>query len=780
MQHRRSLLLALALGLPGYGWLLLAPSFGPEWLRETVLVPLLLALPVWALTRVRDESPEVRPWLVPLTTGMAMFPLGHLVDALGDLTGLGGRGYAGFVGDVLVLVGYPFLLLGLLAALAVHVRGLRLTVCLDGLTGALAGAAVTTLAIAPLLPAIGDGSWTQVPLLAFPFLDALLVATVLGALALVGVAHGRQFGLWAAALIVLAAAHLVQVERFASGAPAPAWSDALVVLSLAMLSVGALGHGAQRPDRLAGARALGVPALSSVAAVAVLPVAPDWDVTPLPTLLALATLTLAAARFVRAFLQLRELAVVKEMALTDELTGIPNRRALYLHLDTMLALADDDADLEPGGDGTFAVALIDLDHFKEVNDTLGHETGDALLKGVVARFSACLEELETPYLFARLGGDEFAVVLHEATSRNAALVVGEALQESLIEPLKLPDTELHAHASIGLAVAPKHGRTRSEILFAADAAMYAAKTSGDAVRFHQPSRDEKTQQLELSEELHRALDRRELVVQYQPIESATGQLVAVEALVRWDHPERGLLLPAEFLPAAERYRLTNAIAQRVLEIGLGDVERWRANGVSVSLSVNLSPCDLRDEAIVNLVAEALLGRDVPASVLTLDIGEAALAEDPERVTGVIRALRGLGVKLALDDYGTGGTGLALLHELPFHALKLDGRFARDAAVDARATGVAKSTIDLAHALGMRIVAEGVEDRRAAELLRELGCDELQGWDVGRPGAATEVEERMTRSTGGKHRLAVPEQAPRFPATPTPEQPPQEPSPLRRP
>ena len=726
MQHRRSLLLALALGLPGYGWLLLAPSFGPEWLRETVLVPLLLALPVWALTRVRDESPEVRPWLVPLTTGMAMFPLGHLVDALGDLTGLGGRGYAGFVGDVLVLVGYPFLLLGLLAALAVHVRGLRLTVCLDGLTGALAGAAVTTLAIAPLLPAIGDGSWTQVPLLAFPFLDALLVATVLGALALVGVAHGRQFGLWAAALIVLAAAHLVQVERFASGAPAPAWSDALVVLSLAMLSVGALGHGAQRPDRLAGARALGVPALSSVAAVAVLPVAPDWDVTPLPTLLALATLTLAAARFVRAFLQLRELAVVKEMALTDELTGIPNRRALYLHLDTMLALADDDADLEPGGDGTFAV------------------------------------------------------VLHEATSRNAALVVGEALQESLIEPLKLPDTELHAHASIGLAVAPKHGRTRSEILFAADAAMYAAKTSGDAVRFHQPSRDEKTQQLELSEELHRALDRRELVVQYQPIESATGQLVAVEALVRWDHPERGLLLPAEFLPAAERYRLTNAIAQRVLEIGLGDVERWRANGVSVSLSVNLSPCDLRDEAIVNLVAEALLGRDVPASALTLDIGEAALAEDPERVTGVIRALRGLGVKLALDDYGTGGTGLALLHELPFHALKLDGRFARDAAVDARATGVAKSTIDLAHALGMRIVAEGVEDRRAAELLRELGCDELQGWYVGRPGAATEVEERMTRSTGGKHRLAVPEQAPRFPATPTPEQPPQEPSPLRRP
>jgi diguanylate cyclase (GGDEF)-like protein len=765
VQQKRSLLLALALGVPGYGWLLVAPSAGPSWLRDAVLTTLLLALPVWVLTRVRDESTAVRPWLVPLTTGLAMFPLGHLVGTAGSLLGLGERGFAGFVGDVLVLVGYPFLLLGLLAALAVHVRGLRLTVCLDGLTGALAGAAVATLAIAPLLPAIGDGTWAQVPLLAFPFLDAALVAASLGALALVGLAHGRQFGLWAGALVALAAAHLVQVERFASGAAVPTWSHALVGLALALLSIGALGHGAQRPDRLAGSRALGVPALSSVAAVAVLPVAPDWQVTPLPTLLALATLVCAAARFVRAFLQLRELAAVKEMALTDELTGIPNRRALYLHLDTMLALADDDAELKPGDDGTFAVALIDLDHFKEVNDTLGHATGDALLKGVVARFSAKLEELETPYLFARLGGDEFAVVLHEATSRNAALVVGEALQESLAEPLKLPDAELHAHASIGLAVAPRHGRTRSEILFAADAAMYAAKTSGDAVRFHAPSHDEKTQQLGLSEELHRALDRRELVVEYLPVESAEGHLVGVEALVRWDHPERGLLLPADFLPAAERYRLTNAIAQRVLEIALGDLERWRAHGVTVSLTVNLSPSDLRDEAIVNLVAEALLGNDVPASALTLDIPEAALAEDPDRVTGVIRSLKGLGVRLALDDYGTGGTGLARLHELPFHALKLDGRFARDTAVDARSTGVVKSAIDLAHALGMRIVAEGVEDRRAAERLRELGCDELQGWHVGRPAAATEVEARMSRSSGGKHRLPVPEQSTRLPEQP---------------
>ena len=524
MKITRSLLLALVLGMPGYAWLLLAPTSLPSWVRDGLVVTVLLALPVVALRQVRDDASGVRPWLLPLTAGMSLFPLGHAVGVAASYVA---PGPAALLGDAVTLAGYPFLLAGLLAALAQHVRGLRMTVCLDGVSGALAGAAVATLAIAPVLTGFDGRSWAHAVVVAFPLLDAVLVAAALGALALVSVQHGRQFGLWALGLLVLTVAHTLQGHRLAvgdAGGVGAVTGDAatalLVVPALALLAVGALGHGAMTPSRVPGPRSLGVPAAASVASVLVLAAAPPWQVSAAPSALALGALSVCAARFVRAFLQLRELAVVREMALTDELTGIANRRALYVHLDALLALAgsdDPDRATDPDEGGAFAVALIDLDHFKEVNDTLGHATGDALLKGVVGRFAAALEELDTPHLFARLGGDEFAVVLHEATTRNAALIVGQALQESLAEPLHLPDADLHANASIGLAVAPLHGRTRSDILFAADAAMYAAKTSGDAVRFHVPSRDEKTQQLTLAEDLHRALDRRELCVEYQPV-----------------------------------------------------------------------------------------------------------------------------------------------------------------------------------------------------------------------------------------------------------------------
>ena len=764
MKITRSLLLALVLGMPGYAWLLLAPTSLPSWVRDGLVVTVLLALPVVALRQVRDDASGVRPWLLPLTAGMSLFPLGHVVGVAASYVA---PGPAALLGDAVTLAGYPFLLAGLLAALAQHVRGLRMTVCLDGVSGALAGAAVATLAIAPVLTGFDGRSWAHAVVVAFPLLDAVLVAAALGALALVSVQHGRQFGLWALGLLVLTVAHTLQGHRLAVGDTAgggavsgDAATALLVVPALALLAVGALGHGAMTPSRVPGPRSLGVPAAASVASVLVLAAAPPWQVSAAPSALALGALSVCAARFVRAFLQLRELAVVREMALTDELTGIANRRALYVHLDALLALGDAEPGDRPDDTGAFAVALIDLDHFKEVNDTLGHATGDALLKGVVGRFAAALEELDTPHLFARLGGDEFAVVLHEATTRNAALIVGQALQESLAEPLHLPDADLHANASIGLAVAPLHGRTRSDILFAADAAMYAAKTSGDAVRFHVPSRDEKTQQLTLAEDLHRALDRRELCVEYQPVVTTDDEMVAVEALVRWDHPERGLLLPGEFLPAADRYRLTGAIARRVLDVALGDLSRWHASGVRLGLTVNLSAADLRDESVVNVVAEALLEHRLPADVLTLDISETALGPDNERSAGVVLALHELGVHLALDDYGTGGTSLAQLHELPFGTVKLDGRFARDTAVDGRSEGVVRATVDLAHALGLRIVAEGVEDRRAFDRLRALGCDLVQGWYTGRPGAATDVEGRMAQPTGGKHRLPVPEQQPR--------------------
>jgi EAL domain-containing protein (putative c-di-GMP-specific phosphodiesterase class I) len=247
-------------------------------------------------------------------------------------------------------------------------------------------------------------------------------------------------------------------------------------------------------------------------------------------------------------------------------------------------------------------------------------------------------------------------------------------------------------------------------------------------------------------------------VEYQPIVTREDGLAGVEALVRWDHPDRGMLLPGEFLPAAERYRLTGAVAQRVLDVALADLSRWHSSGATFGVTVNLSAADLRDDSIVAVVAEALLAHQLPADRLTLDISENALGGDATRVIEVVRALHELGVHLALDDYGTGGTSLTQLHELPFGTIKLGGRFARDAAVDARATGVVRAIVDLAHALGRTIVAEGVEDRRALLRLREVGCDGVQGRYVGAPGPATDIDTRIAPPRG-RHRLTFPTQQP---------------------
>ncbi len=723
-------------------------------------------------------------WAVPMAAAAVLVPAAHVLGARAG--GPWGTSASATSAEAVLAAGYLLLLVAHLSALTPQLRTLRLDAVLDGAACALAGAAVTAVPLLVDLAGTGNGAADPTTRLR-AVLAVCLVAGACGAAGAAGRAGADRFGTWALSALVLVAADGVHSHTAPGGLSASVATAAALVL----LALGAWRKPASsRP--LPGARTLALPAGAAFVGVLLLAVAPVWHAAGWPSVLALAALSAVALRLVRSFLQLRELAVVREQALTDELTGVPNRRALYLHLDALLELGSaDEASSEgaqggeprdvkagdtsrPAGgpvrDGEFAVALVDLDHFKEVNDTLGHAVGDALLQGVVGRFVVALEELETPYLLARLGGDEFAVVLHEATSRNAALIVGEALVEALTEPLRLPGADLHASASVGLAVAPLHGRTRTEILFAADAAMYAAKTSGDSVRFHAPHRDEKAQQLTLAEQLHRALDRHEILVDYQPVVTAGGgRLVGVEALVRWEHPERGRLLPADFLPAAERYRVTGDITTRVLDLALGDLARWRQLDEQATVSVNVSAGDLRDDSVVDVLAAALLHHDVPAEAVTIDVPEPALADDPERVAAVLRALHDLGVRLALDDYGLGGTGVEQLRSLPFDVVKLDGRFVRDVAVDAGSTALVKALVDLVHAVGRSVLAEGVEDSRAAGRLAEIGCDLLQGWHVGRPCEATTVETLLTRPAGGRDRL-VPAQPPRPVEPPVPVQP----------
>jgi len=293
--------------------------------------------------------------------------------------------------------------------------------------------------------------------------------------------------------------------------------------------------------------------------------------------------------------------------------------------------------------------------------------------------------------------------------------------------VELDEAVLHAQASIGLALAPKHGENRGDLLFAADTAMYAAKTSGSSVVLHSPDTvGDRRQRLEVAEDLFKAIERRELTVAYQPIRTPDRTLVGAEALVRWDHPVRRWIDPEDLLMVAERYRITRAIAERVLDVSLADLSRWRIAGVPMTMSVNISASDLRDDAIVDLVAQSLLEHHLTPEVLTIEITESAMMHDPEKSFAVMRALDELGVNLSVDDYGTGYSSLQYLLELPIDEIKLSRTFVAGLAHEERARAIIASTIDLTHALGVRMVAEGVEDAQTLIALQEMGCDRVQG------------------------------------------------------
>ncbi|MBA2465313.1 MAG: EAL domain-containing protein, partial [Nocardioidaceae bacterium] len=637
----------------------------------------------------------------------------------------------------------------------------RLVVALDGVTGTLAGAAFASWAISPLISYVGSGSLQTTALLVSALVNAVLVSAALGAVGLVTADRRRPFVIMALGVAVFAVADIsriyqVALDRFVLGS----WLDTLGALGLALFAYGATTRRDLAENQVPGVGALGVSIVASVLAVVVLAASPSWGVAPVPTTLALLTLTGCAARILLVLWELRELAVIREQALTDELTGVANRRALYRHLDELLSTSAQDSIGPDDGDGRirpFALAFLDLDHFKEVNDTFGHNAGDALLCAVVTRFSAALDELATPHLLARLGGDEFAVVLHDADSRNATLMAGTALHDSLRKPISLDEAVLHAQVSIGLALAPEHGDNRGDLLSAADRAMYAAKTSGSSVVMHSPAvvRDRR-QCLETAEDLFTAIERRELTVEYQPIRTPDRTLVGAEALVRWDHPQRGRVHPDDFLVAAERYRITHAIAEWVLEVALSDLSRWRIAGVPITMSVNISASDLRDESIVALVAQSLLEHHLSPDVLTIEVTESALMHDPERSFAMVRALDELGVNLSVDDYGTGFTSLEHLLDLPLDEIKLARTLVAGVANEARSRAIVAATIDLTHALGLQMVAEGVENEQTLTALRGMGCDLVQGYHVGRPMPATEFIALLARPTSGRHRL--PEQA----------------------
>ena len=414
----------------------------------------------------------------------------------------------------------------------------------------------------------------------------------------------------------------------------------------------------------------------------------------------------------------------------DPLTSLANRMLFRQQVIEALAVV--------GKSGAHvAVMLIDLDRFKEVNDTLGHHIGDVLLQQIGPRLEGVLRAGDT---VARLGGDEFAVLVHEVPDEAAAMEVADRMLEALEQPFSLPDVVVDVDASIGIAIGPEHGTDVDQLLQRADVAMYLAKESRSGYQVYAFERDPYSpKRLTLLHEMRQALELEQFVCYYQPkADLATGAIVGVEALIRWQHPEHGLLAPDMFVPIAERSGLSRPMTLYVLEHSLGQLRKWHDQGCRIGMAVNLTLRNLHDPAFPLDVRRLLERFDIPPRFLQLEITENIVMADPVRVLGVLKGLRDLGCQLALDDFGTGYSSLQHLKKLPVNELKIDKSFVMNMASDDSDAVIVKSTIDLARNLRLRTVAEGVEDLAAWDVLAGMGCEVAQGFYLSRPVPAAEL------------------------------------------
>jgi diguanylate cyclase (GGDEF)-like protein len=465
-------------------------------------------------------------------------------------------------------------------------------------------------------------------------------------------------------------------------------------------------------------------------ALAVIVVGTYTDVPRVAVWLAVASLLVTTARTAQAFRAVRALPETRRQARTDELTGLTNRRAFFDAIRRQLTRHPN----RPA-----AVLMLDLDRFKELNDTLGHAAGDRLLAELGPRLAAALRPADT---LARLGGDEFAVLCPSASAAGAR-GVARRLQDALERPFALGDLEVHVDASIGIAAYPEDGQTGEELLQRADVAMYQAKGDGTDVERYDPARDEHSRdRLELVGELRTALERREgLELHFQPQACLrTERILAVEALVRWRHPTRGLLAPAAFLPVAEGAGLMRRLGREVLRTAIAQAAAWQRAGVGVPVAVNLSTADLVDGALPTEIAQLLDGERLDGSWLKLEITENTVMTQPEHVTATLQELRTLGCRVSLDDFGTGHASLEHLARLPVDELKIDRSFVSGLdRSDTVGAAIVRALALLGHDLGVSVVAEGVETPRAWGQLVAAGCSAAQGYLLSRPLPADELE-----------------------------------------
>jgi diguanylate cyclase (GGDEF)-like protein len=420
-------------------------------------------------------------------------------------------------------------------------------------------------------------------------------------------------------------------------------------------------------------------------------------------------------------------------AVHDALTDLPNRVLFRARVEQALSRAQHTGD-------SIVVMVLDLNGFKEVNDTLGHGRGDDLLRAIADRLRRALRGAD---LVARLGGDEFGVLLTTPSPGGIQpSVLAERISEALETPFQLGDLWVNSGTSIGIAVSPQDGTSAERLLQRADVAMYLAKAANTGFERYDPDRDpNRPDNLRLLQDLRAGIERGELVLHYQPKLSLTdGRVTGTEALARWQHPDRGLLMPGQFIELAERSELLRAVTLCVVRQAARQMNQWRAAGLDLPVAVNLSPRSLLDVTLPADIAAILAEEGLPPELLEVEVTESCLISDPDRTAEVLGRLNATGVRISIDDFGTGYSSLALLKRLPVDAIKIDASFVRNLAQGTDDMAIVESTVRLASGLGITCVAEGVEDGGALDLLTDYGCDEAQGYHLCRPLPPAEVFE----------------------------------------
>jgi diguanylate cyclase (GGDEF)-like protein len=513
------------------------------------------------------------------------------------------------------------------------------------------------------------------------------------------------------------------------------------VVALAVNFLGVAGYHCylERGSLLQKARDLVLPVLPAELFSAVLTVAATYFVVKTGTLgiVALLAVLVIFQYLVGELLKSQERA--KELhrkATTDELTELPNRHQFAISVESEIETAQ--MTKRP-----FAVMLIDLDHFKEINDTLGHHYGDVLLKDLGPRLAACVAP---DGVVARLGGDEFAVLPGTRTDDAETLqAIATQLIDCVQQPLKVDQMTLEVGASIGVARYPVDGEDASALLRRADIAMYKAKENHSSFKLYEAEMDRySVRRLTVLTDFRRALKSEEFVVHYQPIvDIRHGEVRGAEALVRWQHPEMGLVPPNDFIPIAEQSGLIGLLTRYVLERSIAQIADWRRAGTELAVSVNLSMRDLLDRDLPVEIERMLDTYGMPAEALKVEITESMIMSDPDRSRAIVMKLRDAGLRISVDDFGTGYSSLANLKRLPINELKIDRSFVSPMLLDESDRIIVRSTINLGHDLGLNVVAEGVEDERTLKQLELLGCDLAQGYHLSRPLPANAFAEWLS-------------------------------------